>query len=369
MRKALAIFFAAMIIFSTAMAEVTYVQLKRNEKGDAVTNLQERLKELGYYTAKITGKFDTPTETAVKAFEKANGFKQDGVASIDEQKLLFSADAKAKPTPTPKPTKKPTPTPKPTRTPKPTATPVPMARALQLTKVSFRNNASYFSLSVTLKNLGEVPIGEFGLRYRFYNRYGERVYEYVNSVEGYADEMLELKYAPNKDIAARKAITIKESYAMYSSADTFKVALSYFRRNTGEYIHVEEDSLIWLSSDGTSETPYATKYYRSPSQSILTKQQSFALGITPMFVFTGEQTRLFYKNPGRVLYKVNEGSLSEKAGLKVNDMIVSIDGIKCAEDFYAIEKANAKMADGETVELVYERNGTLFTIEISKNLE
>ena len=81
-----------------------YVELLLQDSGDDVSALQKRLTELNYYSKPITGKFDSNTQTAMKAFEKANEFKQDGKASIEEQNLLFSAMAISKPTPTPKPT-------------------------------------------------------------------------------------------------------------------------------------------------------------------------------------------------------------------------------------------------------------------------
>lgn len=102
-----------------------YVELKSGANGDEVSNIQRRLAELGYYSKDPTGKFDTSTANALKAFEKASKLKQDGIASVSDQELLFNQKAVSKPTPTPKPTKKPTPTPKPTKrpTPKPSADP------------------------------------------------------------------------------------------------------------------------------------------------------------------------------------------------------------------------------------------------------
>ncbi|MFZ5975147.1 MAG: peptidoglycan-binding protein [Bacillota bacterium] len=72
-----------------------------------VTNMQERLKELGYYTGKATGKYDTATEKAVRAFQKLNGLVVDAKMGTDSRDILFSPDAKAAPQPTPKPTPKP----------------------------------------------------------------------------------------------------------------------------------------------------------------------------------------------------------------------------------------------------------------------
>lgn len=54
--------------------------LKLNSQGDAVSQLQTNLKQLGYYYASITGNFGSKTEEAVKDFQKAKGLAADGVA-------------------------------------------------------------------------------------------------------------------------------------------------------------------------------------------------------------------------------------------------------------------------------------------------
>ena len=81
-----------------------YYDLDRNDKGESVARLQERLQELGYFSGSISGKYDSVTAQALKQFEKANGLKNDGKASREDQMVLFSADAIAKPAPAPKPT-------------------------------------------------------------------------------------------------------------------------------------------------------------------------------------------------------------------------------------------------------------------------
>ena len=74
----------------------SFVDLERNDRGDAVSALQERLAELGYYTAKINGKYDNETTKAVKQFEKKNGLDNDGKASAFDQALMFSDGAIAR---------------------------------------------------------------------------------------------------------------------------------------------------------------------------------------------------------------------------------------------------------------------------------
>ena len=72
-----------------------YTAIERGNSGEAVEMLQNRLTELGYYTGKITGKMDSATQLAYKKFEKANGFSANGIASPEEQQVLYSAEAVA----------------------------------------------------------------------------------------------------------------------------------------------------------------------------------------------------------------------------------------------------------------------------------
>lgn len=94
-----------------AMGEYPFVKLSEGSKGDEVTALQTRLKGLGYFSQEPDGRYRATTVNAMKAFEKAMGLKRDGVATVDDQILLFADAAPAAPTPTPSPTPKPTRTP------------------------------------------------------------------------------------------------------------------------------------------------------------------------------------------------------------------------------------------------------------------
>lgn len=58
------------------MAEPT---LKKGSKGQAVKDLQEALKALGFSPGKVDGLFGTATEKAVKAFQASVGIDVDGI--------------------------------------------------------------------------------------------------------------------------------------------------------------------------------------------------------------------------------------------------------------------------------------------------
>ncbi len=74
--------------------EPQYQTLKKHDKGEAVTDLQTRLMELGYLEIEEpTDYFGNGTEYAVELFQRQHGLKQDGVAGEQTQTLLFGKDA------------------------------------------------------------------------------------------------------------------------------------------------------------------------------------------------------------------------------------------------------------------------------------
>ncbi len=78
--------------------------LRPGDKGIPVENLQKRLKELGYHTGKIDGKYGRNTEKSVRAFQKDNKLKVDGKAGQKTQEALYNSAALPKgATPTPRP--------------------------------------------------------------------------------------------------------------------------------------------------------------------------------------------------------------------------------------------------------------------------
>lgn len=90
------------------------VTMRSGNTGEPVAQLQAKLKELGYYAGEITRKYDTATSAAVKAFQKTNSLKADGLAGAETRKLLDSGTAlPADATPVPAATAEPTPTPEP----------------------------------------------------------------------------------------------------------------------------------------------------------------------------------------------------------------------------------------------------------------
>ena len=66
-------------------------------KGDDVTRLQQRLKDLGYLSGKVDGQYGGGTRRAVISFQRRNGLTTDGVAGESTLAKLYAEDAMAAP--------------------------------------------------------------------------------------------------------------------------------------------------------------------------------------------------------------------------------------------------------------------------------
>ena len=71
-------------------APVTYATLDTKSTGEAVMNMQLKLREQGFYDGKADGGFGPMTEAAVKKAQAAFGMEQTGIADSDFQNRLYN---------------------------------------------------------------------------------------------------------------------------------------------------------------------------------------------------------------------------------------------------------------------------------------
>ncbi len=70
-----------------------YVTLSDGSEGEQVRRLQQRLKDLGYYTGSVDGRYGSGTQAAVMAFQLRNSLTVDGKAGPATQRLLYGSSA------------------------------------------------------------------------------------------------------------------------------------------------------------------------------------------------------------------------------------------------------------------------------------
>ncbi len=113
--------------------------LQYGDSGEYVLAAQNRLTDLGYYHGKCSGNYLEGTQSAVRRFQKYNGFRETGTLDLPTWVVLFSSSATARDgtqpyaTPSPAPTNTPQPTAAPQATDAPLPTAAPQATAAPFT--------------------------------------------------------------------------------------------------------------------------------------------------------------------------------------------------------------------------------------------
>lgn len=81
----------AFLLLPVGRAWAAYPVLSLGSRGDAVAQLQQELKNRGYYTYwQVTGYYGSITRDAVMKFQRANGIAVDGIAGPITQSLLYA---------------------------------------------------------------------------------------------------------------------------------------------------------------------------------------------------------------------------------------------------------------------------------------
>ena len=83
--------FMGSAVVAPAPASAQSVVISRNDTGAEVTRVQNRLAELGYFSASPTGFFGSITEDAVTRFQRDQGLQADGVVGSQTLAALFGA--------------------------------------------------------------------------------------------------------------------------------------------------------------------------------------------------------------------------------------------------------------------------------------
>ena len=80
------------LIYYAQEAQAAY---KRGSYGSTVREIQEKLKNWGYYSGETDGIYGSKTEEAVKKFQKKNGLTADGIAGSATLKAMGISDKSA----------------------------------------------------------------------------------------------------------------------------------------------------------------------------------------------------------------------------------------------------------------------------------
>ena len=88
LNKPLAILLVLLAVLILGCETVPAASYKLGSSGDAVKEIQQRLKDWGYYTGDVDGKYGEATKTAVIWFQKKHGITADGIVGAQTAEKL-----------------------------------------------------------------------------------------------------------------------------------------------------------------------------------------------------------------------------------------------------------------------------------------
>ncbi len=248
----------------------------------------------------------------------------------------------------------------------------PSTTCLEITSVTFTPKKSENTIAVTFQNSCEQGIVYAELRFRYYDSNGERIYAFGKDAEGAeAERAASWDYLVFSEGLSAHATddSFEKSYENYLGADRVEVAIDWVVLADSRRISLREDQLVWMDSKGnTTGQPSDTVAAEALSVETITAAQEVMLGFK--YVRIAQYDTPYYLCPsGALMVAITEGSVAEKAGLKKGDVIVLFDGINPINDIYAVERGKTKLLEGESIDVVYVRDGEEHTIRLPLEAE
>lgn len=354
-RIACVILVVLMLVSSLTFAEGnnSYVDLQKGSKGNAVAQLQTRLKELGFYSIAIDGDYGNGTANALKAFEEYNGLEPTGVATKELQALIFSDEAQGIEIPD-----------------------------VEVSSVGMKKSYGYYFLRPTLINHTENTISSITYRLKVYNAAGERVGSLgvlkQSEIYSYGDGMdYGLESATGEvnglNIQAGKKYTISSSKEIdlysfdQSMIDSVYIGIIRYVTSEGEVIEIPENEQLWYGSNGrivTVEYENNLKPQKELSFEIEQRADAFSLGFQSCYIPNFFADVVGLPMGGIYLNYVDEGSPAKEAGLKEGDIVIKIGDV-WTYDNDSVILAKGLMDEQTPARVIFYRRGQRAETEIS----
>ncbi len=338
MKQLISVFLVICMLLSFAIIAhaTTYEELSPGSMGADVINLQRRLTELGYDTKGVDGSYGDGTKNAVNSFQQRNGLKANGIATVETQEVLFSANA--------------------IKVFKPD---------IEITSVAYYGMNT---VSVYYKNNLDVAVDAV-----YIGGYGS---DATGKIKGFARLPKDEYYGYMGHWSCSESILQPgQSMSAYlGTDDDYGLGLKYYSLYVTGYHTVDgieynysPDQIKIVRSDSATIEPSNEKPAPSMSDDIIEQMETFNFGgklgkIYPWFV------QYYGFHEGLVLFDMQENGCLEKAGLVEKDVITAFDDEPALKGF-ARAHAVMKILDGEQVTVHYIHANQEYTTIIAMDMD
>lgn len=245
---------------------------------------------------------------------------------------------------------------------------IPLSKELYIEKVDWKNTKGRFTIR---NNTGDNVYG-VSIACKYFNQDGELLFCTEEGFDGVGKELsFYNKDSRNKktgemDIRKGQTYHLKVHTTHYPDTVRAEFAIYHYTKEDGTFVSIADNGLHWFDSETQTylNAPELMNVNCWPGKEALERSNTLDLGYKESRVREWQAPHWGFHHGGWFIEEVDEGSIAEKAGLQVHDLIIAIDETLLANDRYIIEKGKLKLLDGQPITVTIERPGTEGTIDL-----
>ena len=320
-----------------------YHLIEVNQEDPSVPQIKARLNELGFSGGSGNNKLTNQYTNMIKNFQKKNDMAQDGICSPEFQARLFSRNAKNSKGVIPEP-----------------------QDPIVITKGQVKSsNKGGGTINITVQNKSGEKVDAFDFSLRLYSTYGERflvgsLSDLVTiSDELTAFDMSEERGTINKNSSMQLSLGMGEFYFAGCM-----VAITAYHTESGKTVRIPDDELHWFAFGKGVTKDYQPRLVTA----LMEREQQLAgdwdLGIKGVHI-DSEIAEFYHTREGLMINAMTQGSPADLAGLQAGDVLLAIGDVRIFGQT-SLARAMAAIKDGETVTVLFFRNGAVWQTQLTR---
>ena len=234
---------------------------------------------------------------------------------------------------------------------------------VEITALEAGKNATF-----TVKNNMDETLTELYFRVRYYDKEGNHILSDDTDVTP-VNTNISMLTLPVEDggLVKNQSIVVNATEILpFVIADKVDLAVSGYKKEDGKTFLSDESFLYWYSSDGGYPEK---KSYGFANQDYFdewfAEGKKISLGIWVDYVYPEHMDYYGVDQCGYLITKVREGSILDKNGIKVGDVLYSSNGQTWYNNHTILDRAKWELTEGKDVTFELLRGGEKITVTIT----
>ncbi|MCR4884466.1 MAG: Ig-like domain-containing protein [Clostridiales bacterium] len=242
---------------------------------------------------------------------------------------------------------------------------LPATLGLLVSKVSLKMKDDALDGYYIVINRTGKTVKHFGVVICHYDKDGKQIF-----VSDENEFLIAIWYQPTNYLGIRPGKTDKiwhksEKYAG-KDVDRIRIAVCWYILEDGTAVYIPDSHMYWYdSADGYGPCPAIAEAYQNPGDELYNKIEHYTLGFyTRRFYSPIAMDYMGSNESGIYVVEIVPGSVAERVGLQLRDLIVGIDEIRWKDEPCCVAYAYSRLVDGQAVTFHIIRNGEKMDIVI-----